>query len=410
MSHSPSPFTTQRSYRWWIVAAIILAALTFFWWRSGPGGDAALRGGMPPVPVRVATVSSEDMPQYLLGLGTVQPSGAVLVRSRVDGQLMKVHFTEGQRVKAGDLLAEIDPRPFQNTLREVQGQLARNKALLENAKRDLARYAQLSKGDFIAKQQVETQRSLVRQYEGVVRSDEAQVSAAALQLEYSRIDAPMDGTLGLKQVDEGNMIRASDTTGLVRITQTEPSDVLFTLPEADLSALMAGQREAAAKGETLLVEAWDRDQKNRLAEGRLLSIDNQIDTATGTVKLKARFANADQALFPNQFVNARLRVRIKPQAVTVPASAVQLGAQGSYVYAVEGQGKDAKVRLRKVTTGWRTPQETSVNGANATSGATSGAGSGGGKVEMLDGVKPGERVVIDGVDRLRDGAAVLAVE
>lgn len=410
MSHSPSSFTTQRSYRWWIVAAIILAALTFFWWRSGPGGDAALRGGMPPVPVRVATVSSEDMPQYLLGLGTVQPSGAVLVRSRVDGQLMKVHFTEGQRVKAGDLLAEIDPRPFQNTLREVQGQLARDKALLENAKRDLARYAQLSKGDFIAKQQVETQRSLVRQYEGVVRSDEAQVSAAALQLEYSRIDAPMDGTLGLKQVDEGNMIRASDTTGLVRITQTEPSDVLFTLPEADLSALMAGQREAAAKGESLLVEAWDRDQKNRLAEGRLLSIDNQIDTATGTVKLKARFANADQALFPNQFVNARLRVRIKPQAVTVPASAVQLGAQGSYVYAVEGQGKDAKVRLRKVTTGWRTPQETSVNGANATSGATSGAGSGGGKVEMLDGVKPGERVVIDGVDRLRDGAAVLAVE
>lgn len=406
MSHSPSPFTTQRPYRWWIVAAIILAALTFFWWRSGPSGDAALRGGMPSVPVRVATVSSEDMPQYLLGLGTVQPSGAVLVRSRVDGQLMKVHFTEGQRVKAGDLLAEIDPRPFQNTLREVQGQLARDKALLENAKRDLARYAQLSKGDFIAKQQVETQRSLVRQYEGVVRSDEAQVSAAALQLEYSRIDAPMDGTLGLKQVDEGNMIRASDTTGLVRITQTEPSDVLFTLPEADLSALMAGQREAAAKGETLLVEAWDRDQKNRLAEGRLLSIDNQIDTATGTVKLKARFANADQALFPNQFVNARLRVRIKPQAVTVPASAVQLGAQGSYVYAVEGQGKDAKVRLRKVTTGWRTPQETSVNGANA----TSGAGSGGGKVEMLDGVKPGERVVIDGVDRLRDGAAVLAVE
>ena len=389
----------QHRRLWWLAAAVA-AVLVLVWWRSGPKGDAAMRGGMPAVPVRVTTVTSEDMPNYLSGLGTVQPSGSVLVRSRVDGQLMKLHFTEGQRVKAGDMLAEIDPRPFQNTLREAQGQLARDKALLENAKRDLTRYAQLSKGDFIAEQQVETQRSLVRQYEGVVRSDEAQVAAAALQLEYSRIEAPMSGTLGLRQVDEGNMIRASDTSGLVRITQTEPSDVVFTLPEADLPALLEGRRDAAAKGETLPVEAWDREQKTLFARGHLLSIDNQIDTATGTVKLKARFDNADNALFPNQFVNARLRVRVKPQAVVAPASAVQLGAQGSYVYVVEGQGKEAKAVLRKVTVGWRTPQEPAAVGQGAE------AGTGGGKVELLSGVKPGEIVVIDGVDRLRDGAAV----
>lgn len=403
LSLSPSP----KKRRLWLIVAAVLVVAALVWWRSGPSGNQA-RGAMPSVPVRVATVTSEDMPNYLLGLGTVQPSGSVLVRSRVDGQLMKLHFTEGQRVKAGDLLAEIDPRPFQNTLREAQGQLARDKALLENAKRDLARYAQLSKGDFIAEQQVETQRSLVRQYKGVVRSDEAQVAAAALQLEYSRIEAPMSGTLGLKQVDEGNMIRASDTSGLVRITQTEPSDVLFTLPESDLPALMEGQRDATAKGTPLLVEAWDRDQKIRLAEGYLLSIDNQIDTATGTVKLKARFANADQSLFPNQFVNARLRVRIKPNAIAAPASAVQLGAQGSYVYVVQGQGKDAKVQLRKVTTGWRTPPDNKATGTGG-AGAT-GGGPLGGKIELLDGVKAGDVVVVDGVDRLRDGAAVQAVQ
>ena len=390
MSLLSSP--TSRRWLWMLAALFLVCVLLFAWWRSGtvPGGNAAGMGGAAgmgrnmPVPVRVDTVTREDMPQFLHGLGTVQPSGSVLVRPRVDGQLMKLHFAEGQRINAGDLLAEIDPRPFQNSLREAQGQWARDKALLENAKRDLTRYAQLSKGDFIAEQQVETQRALVRQYEGVVRSDEAQVASAALQLEYSRIEAPMSGTLGLKQVDEGNMIRSSDSGGLVRITQTEPSDVVFTLPEADLPALMAGQRDAAASGQPLLVEAWDRDQKNRLSSGHLLSIDNQIDTNTGTVKLKARFANTDNGLFPNQFVNARLRVHVRSDATVAPASAVQLGAQGSYVYVVQGQGKEAKVSLRKVSTGWR----------NA------------GRVVMEEGLSPGDVVVIDGVDRLRDGAAV----
>ena len=343
---------------------------------QGVAGPAGPR----PVPVRAAEVTREDMPRLLSALGTVQPSGAVLVRSRVDGQLMKLYFAEGQHVKEGDLLAQIDPRVFENALREAQGQLAKDKALLENAKRDLARYAQLSKGDYIAEQQVETQRALVRQYEGVVRSDEAQVAAAALQLEYSRITAPMDGTLGLRQVDEGNMIRASDTSGLVRLTRTSPSDVVFTLPEAELPVLMAGMKEAKEHDTTLPVYAWDRDQKQLLATGSLLSVDNQIDPGTGTVKLKARFDNTDNTLFPNQFVNVRLQVHVRKDATVAPAAAVQLGAQGSYVYVVE----DGKAKLTPVKLGWR----------------------GNNKVLVEEGLMPGQQVVVDGVDRLRNNAPI----
>ena len=422
--------------RWWLAGGVLVVALAaLIWWRAGssPAGGMGGMGAMGrnmPVPVRSATAQAEDMPFFLYGLGTVQPSGSVLVRSRVDGQLMKLRFSEGQRVQAGDILAEIDPRPFENALHEAQGQLAKDKALLENARRDLARYAQLSKGDYIAEQQVETQRSLVRQYEGVVRADEASVASAALQVEYSRIEAPLSGTLGLKQVDEGNMIRASDTNGLVRITQTRPSDVVFTLPEADLPELLNGQRQAQKDGQPLLVEAWDREQKHMLSSGYLLSIDNQIDTTTGTVKIKARFPNEDDALFPNQFVNARLRVRVQPGAVVIPSSAVQLGAQGSYVYVVDadgaapageaakpampggkaggagaggagakaaakaggdakpvmpGRAQEYKVSLRKVTPGWRYE----------------------GRTVITQGVKAGEIVVVDGLDRLRDGATVM---
>lgn len=381
---TPFPFPaslTPRRRLFWLGLVLTVALAAFAWTRfSSSGGGRDVKPSA--VPVRAAPVLREDVPLLLSALGTVQPSGSVLVRSRVDGRLMRIHFMEGQRVGAGDLLAEIDPRPFRNALREAQGQLARDAAQLENARRDLARYEQLSRGDYIAEQQVETQRALVRQYEGVVRSDEAQAASAALQLEYSRIEAPMDGRLGLRQVDEGNMIRASDAGGIVRITRTEPADVVFSLPETELPEVLAAYREAAARGRSLSVRAFDRNQKIPLAAGELLSMDNQVDTATGTVKFKARFANSDEALFPNQFVNIRLEVRIRKDATVAPAAAVQLGAQGSFVYVL----REGKAHLRLVKTGWRSND----------------------KVVVESGLEPGETVVVDGVDRLRDGAAATA--
>lgn len=381
---TPFPFPaslTPRRRLFWLGLVLTVALAAFAWTRfSSSGGGRDVKPSA--VPVRAAPVLREDVPLLLSALGTVQPSGSVLVRSRVDGRLMRIHFMEGQRVGAGDLLAEIDPRPFRNALREAQGQLARDAAQLENARRDLARYEQLSRGDYIAEQQVETQRALVRQYEGVVRSDEAQAASAALQLEYSRIEAPMDGRLGLRQVDEGNMIRASDAGGIVRITRTEPADVVFSLPETELPEVLAAYREAAARGRSLSVRAFDRNQKIPLADGELLSMDNQVDTATGTVKFKARFANSDEALFPNQFVNIRLEVRIRKDATVAPAAAVQLGAQGSFVYVL----REGKAHLRLVKTGWRSND----------------------KVVVESGLEPGETVVVDGVDRLRDGAAATA--
>ena len=326
-------------------------------WRGffEPGRQRGMPQDTPPV--RVATALAQDMPHFLNGLGTVEPSSDVLVTSRVDGHLQRLHFTEGQFVHKGDLLAEIAPRPFEAALGEARGALARDTAQLENARRDLARYEKLVSGGHIARQQYDNQRALVRQYEGTVQSDKAAVDSAALQLQYSRITAPADGVLGLRKVDEGNMVHASDTEGLVRITLLTPSYVVFTLPESRVPLVAQHWREARKSGGRLLVQAWDREQQALLAQGFLLSMDNQIDTATGTVKLKAEFANEDHTLFPNQFVNARLLVTVLPQAVTVPTAAVQLGSRGSYVYVVD---KDT-VRLREVTPGVRTDSLTVID-------------------------------------------------
>lgn len=342
--------------------------------------------GMAP-PVREAAAISQTVPHYLNGLGTVQPSGDVLVKSRVDGELMKLHFQDGQRVQAGDLLAEIDPRPFQAALGQARGTLERDKAQLDNARRDLARYAKLAKGDYIAEQQYENQRSLVRQYEGTVEADQAAVDSAHLQLEYSSIRAPISGRLGLRAAEEGNQIKASDANGIVRITEITPCDVIFTIPENQVGLVTAAlaEREIEPGLPPLRVEAWDREQKRLLDVGELLSLDNQIDNATGTVRLKARFPNTSLQLFPNQFVNARLLARDIPEAVTVPAAAVQLGAKGSYVYVLtqEDRGGNAVdvAHYREVSPGIQA----------------------GGAQVIEAGLKPGERVVVDGVDRLRDG-------
>ena len=323
----------RRIYIW---LALALAALLIVWRLFFAGGPARPGMSMDAPPVRVATAVAQDVPHFLNGLGTVTPSSDVLVKSRVDGQLVRLHFQEGQRVKAGELLAEIDPRLFQAALDEAQGNLAKDQAQLDNARRDLTRYAKLAKGDFIAAQQYETQRALVRQYEGTVEADKAAVDSARLQLEYSRITAPVGGRLGLRNVDEGNQIKSSDSDGLVRITEVSPCDVLFTLPESQvpLVAQALRQREENPSLPPLPVQAWDREQKHLLAVGALLSLDNQIDAATGTVRLKARFPNQDEALYPNQFVNARLMVRMLKDAVTIPASAVQLGSRGSYVLSL----------------------------------------------------------------------------
>ena len=342
--------------------------------KRGPGGP----GGAPRVtPVVAAAATQGDVDVIVNGLGTVTPLRTVTVRSRVDGELVRVLFEEGQVVKQGQLLAEIDQRAFQVQLQQAEGQLARDRALLENARLDLERYKTLFQQDSIAKQQVDTQASLVRQYEGAIRMDTSQVENARLQLAYSRITAPISGRLGLRLVDPGNIVRAGDTNGLVVITQLEPIAVLYTVPQDLLPAVM----KRLQSGDQIPVEAWDREQKTKLAAGTLASADNQVDPQTGTVKLKAQFANDDRALFPNQFVNVRMKLDTLRDAIIVPAAAVQRGSQGMFVYVVQ---TDNTVALRPVKLGPLDGQRQAI----------------------ADGLRPGETVVTDGVDRLRPGAQV----
>lgn len=384
-----APVKKRRKLAW--IVGIVLLACAFFAWRHF-WGSTAQKPEMPRniAPVRVAEAIVQNVPHYLNGLGTVIPSSDVLVKSRVDGQLLRLHFEDGQRVKAGDLLAEIDPRPFQAALEQAQGTLARDKAQLDNARRDLARYAKLAKGDFIAEQQYENQRALVRQYEGTVESDKAAVDSARLQVEYSKITAPTGGRLGLRVVDEGNQVKASDSGGIVRITETSPCDVIFTLPENRLPLVVQAmrQREANPQLAPLQVDAWNREDTELLAQGELISLDNQIDAATGTVKLKARFPNRDDRLFPNQFVNIRLLVQTIENALTVPAAAIQLGAKGSYCYVIEKAERNGETvdvaQFREIVPGIITEG-----------------------IEIVDkGLKAGELVAVDGLDRLREGIRV----
>ncbi|WP_260476904.1 MdtA/MuxA family multidrug efflux RND transporter periplasmic adaptor subunit [Stenotrophomonas sp. 278] len=361
-----------------IVAAVGLAAVAG-WKLLAPGSVAPAERPPQATPVRVATASQEDLVVRLKALGTVTPLNTVSLRSRVDGELLRLTFAEGQHVKAGDLIAEIDPRPFQVQLARALGTQQQNLAELDNARSQLKRFEELQRQSFVSAQDLNDQRSKVRQLEGRRQTDQAAVDEARLQLQYTRITAPVAGRMGLRNVDVGNLVRSGDTEPLATITQTTPISVLFTVPEPDLPAVVT----AARANPQLTVEAWDREERQALGNGVLSSLDNRIDTATGTLKLRAQFANADEALFPNQFVNVRLQVS-SADSVVIPNAAVQFGSKGSYVYVI---APDNTSHLRNVVLG---PAD-------------------GERVAVREGLKAGENVVVEGIDGLRDGAPVLIV-
>jgi multidrug efflux system membrane fusion protein len=390
-----------RSSRRWLISLLILLVIAgLCWWlwpASAPqkegatgrkaGGAAqgsvarpGFGGSVVAVPVRVAPAVLGDFPIYYKALGTVTAMNTINVRSRVAGELVKINFQEGQMVKVGDLLAEIDPRSYQIALQQAEGTLATNQALLKNAQLDVQRYRGLYAEDSIAKQTLDTAESLVNQYQGTIKTNQAAVGDAKLNLEFTRIRAPIAGRIGLKQLDVGNLVAANDTTALVVITQTKPITVAFTLPEKDLSAVITRYRS----GDKLPVEAWDRGDLKQQAGGVLASLDNQIDVATGTLKFKARFDNQNEVLFPNQFVNVHLLADTLKQAVLIPTASVQFGNNGTFVYVMDG---DKKVKVRQLKTGASNEQSTVVS----------------------EGLAAGDRVVLEGTDRLRDGAEVEVV-
>jgi multidrug efflux system membrane fusion protein len=377
-----------RHWRWIAVVVLVIAAAVaaWFWFGGGTADPAkAARGKGDPnartVPVVAAPVRKGTIAVYIDALGTVTPRNMVVVRTRVDGQLLTVAFREGQDVKAGDLLAQIDPRPFEVMLTQANGQMARDQAQLKNAQVDLERYRTLLAQDSISKQQVDTQEALVRQYQGTVASDQGAIDSARLQLTYSRITAPISGRVGLRQVDPGNMVHASDSNGLVTIAQVKPMTVIYPVPEDNVPRIV----KRTQGGEEVAVDAYDRAGRTKLATGRLLTFDNQIDTTTGTVKLKAEFPNQDGVLFPNQFVNVRMGVETRADATLVPTAAIQRGAPGTFVFLVR---QDQTVSVTPVKVG-------------ATEGETT---------EIQSGVEPGNLVVVDGADKLREGSKIEMID
>src|SRR6202140_1667328 len=387
--------TGSTSHRWlWIVALVGLVGLGYWYFRgprasteaegpAAPGGSAKGQGrqGAGPggfvVPVVVATAQRGDLPVYFNGLGTVTAFNTVTVHSRVDGQITKINFQEGQFVHQGDDLLDIDSRPYQVQLEQAEGQLAKDQAQLRDVQVNYERYQLLYKEGVIPKQQLDTQGAQVGQFEGSIKGDQGLIDGAKLQLVYSRVTAPISGRIGLRLVDSGNIVHATDANGLLVITQLQPIAVIFSLPQDQLPQVATKLQ----KGEQLVVEAYDRDDTSKIESGKLLTIDNQIDTSTGTYKLKAVFNNDRNILFPNQFVNVHLLADIKKNLVIVPSSAIQRGPQGTYVYVVQN-GDTAKI------------QPVTIAQTTADS------------VGLSAGLNAGDLVVVDGQDKLQDGSKV----
>lgn len=369
----------------WLVVALAIGGLAWYMYVPAPAGGTAAgkkggkggKGAGGDIPVAVAKARKGNVPVYLDGLGSVSAFYTVNVRTRVDGQLMNVAVKEGDFVKEGETIAQVDPRPFQVMLEQAEGTMARDQALLANARTDLQRYQTLLAQDAIPKQQLDTQAALVSQYQGTIKTDQANIDNAQLQITYSKVTAPISGRIGLRQVDPGNIVHASDANGLVIITQLQPIAVLFTIPQDNLPPVLKKLRA----GVSLPVDAYNRDKTEKLDSGRLQTVDNTIDAATGTAKLKAVFNNANNSLFPNQFVNIRLLVDTLMGVVIVPEVAVQQGSNGPFVYIV---GEDAKVRVQPVTVGV-------IEGNDA---------------QILTGVNDGDAVVTDGTDKLQAGSKV----
>jgi multidrug efflux system membrane fusion protein len=381
---SPSPSTGRR--RWpYVVGLLVVAAVVAYFLSRGPkkatdpaSMAAVAAKGAPAVPVVTVAARTEDVPVLLTGLGTVTPLNTVTVRSRVDGQLMSVGFKEGQYVRAGEVLAEIDPRPFQVDLTKADGQMAKDAATLANSKLDLARFQSLADDGLIPGQQLDLQKSTVTVNEAALKTDQGGIDAAKLDLVYAKITAPISGRAGLRLVAPGNMVHATDAAGIVVLTEVEPIAVLFTIPQDSLPSVLSKSRA----GDHLQAEAWNRDLTQKLATGELLTIDNQIDPSTGTIRLKAVFPNTDGALFPNQFVNVRLKIDTLKGAVVIPAAAVQRSPQSSYVYVVKA---DQTVAMRPVV-------------VSMTQGETAA---------ISKGVAAGDAVVVDGLDKLQEGSKVV---
>jgi len=382
-----SPATTPARRRSWvgrIVILLLLAAVAgagWYWWThraAQPAANAARANQTPPQPVGAATIDKGNIRIVLNELGTVTSLDTVTVMTQINGQLIEVGFKEGQIVHKGDFLAQIDPRPYQAALEQVQGTLAKDQGLLGQAQADLKRYQTLGRQDSIAQQQLDDQRYLVAQYTGTVQTDQGLVDTAKLNLAYCHIVAPIDGQIGLRQIDPGNYIQTSTTGGVVVIAQMQPISVIFAVPEDNLPEII---KQVRSGGAPLSVEAYDRANVRRLASGTLATLDNQIDTTTGTLKLRAMFDNPDGLLYPNQFVNARLLVDTMKDTVRVPVPAVQRGEPGTYVYLISANNT---VTARPVKLG---PTD-------------------GGFTAVLSGLQAGDRVVTDGTDRLRDGVTV----
>lgn len=363
----------------WFVVLLVLALGAWLWWHKPAQNGAGRPGGRTDeaLPVGVAAVVARTVPLEVRALGTVTPANTVTVQARLDGRLEALGFEEGQPVKRGQMLAQLDARAAQAAVEQMRGQVRRDEALLENARRDLKRYRQLQEVDSISAQQVDTQAAKVREYEGTVQAGRAQLKEAEVLLSHTRITSPIDGVAGLRQVDVGNMVRASDANGIVVVTQLQPIDVRFSLPEADLPQLQRARAQGVPS-----VTVWDREDRTLLATGTLAAVDNRIDANTGTLALKARFDNTDGALFPNQFVNVHLALGEMPQALLVPTAAVVPGRKGNFVYVLTPEG--TAVRTQDVVTDGESGDYTLIR----------------------EGLQAGQEVVVDGLDRLRDGAPI----